>query len=227
MIKILDKQRCLLIFDEIQNLFSHGKYSGNYKTEDINYKTLWSKIIKEHHQSCVILISDEKPKEIAEIELNQHLVGILELKGLKEDEGKELLKEKQLKDENHWTKLINMYQGNPLWLNYITIMINEVCEGKVGELVGDNQLNLPDDLAIKINEIYQRLSEIEKQIISAIATSTSPITKSELQKKVSLSKSDIFNGIQSLIRRYLVVKIAEDETRYNVLEILREFIISQ
>ena len=26
--------------------------------------------------------------------------------------------------------------------------------------------------------------------------------------------SDIFNGIQSLIRRYLVVKIA-DETRYN------------
>ena len=126
LIEILDKQRCLLIFDEIQNLFSHGKYSGNYQTQNTKYQTLWAKIIKETHQSCVILISDKKPKEIAEIELNQPPVGILELKGLKEEEAKELLKEKKLTDENHWTTLINIYQGNLLWLDYIAIMIKYV-----------------------------------------------------------------------------------------------------
>jgi AAA+ ATPase superfamily predicted ATPase len=227
LIEILDKQKCLLIFDNIQNLFTSGKYSGHYQTQHIKYQTLWSKIIKQPHQSCVILISNEKPKEIAEIELNQHPVGILELKGLKEDEAKELLQEKKLTDENHWTELINMYQGNPLWLNNIALMINEVCEGKVGELVADNQLSLPDDLALKINEVYQRLSEIEKQILEAIASETSPITRAELQQKLSLSKNNIFNGIQSLIRRYLIVKIAQEPTKYNILDILREFIISQ
>ncbi len=61
----LRHSRCLVILDDLQNLFQSGELAGQYLTEHKDYGQFWQQIAKNHHQSCVILLSWEKPRELA------------------------------------------------------------------------------------------------------------------------------------------------------------------
>jgi len=49
--------RCLLILDDLQNLFASGQLSGEYLTDYQDYGTFFQQIARNNHHSCVILLS--------------------------------------------------------------------------------------------------------------------------------------------------------------------------
>jgi hypothetical protein len=82
----------------------------------------FKQIATSSHQSCLILLSWEKPREITALEAENLATRTLHLKGLGE-EAADILREKGLADEEKWSDLITLYQGHPSWLNIIAATI--------------------------------------------------------------------------------------------------------
>ncbi|TAG63055.1 MAG: AAA family ATPase, partial [Oscillatoriales cyanobacterium] len=55
LIKYLQKHRCLVVLDDIHNLFSSGELAGKYKPGYEEYRSLFKQIEKLSHQSCFLL----------------------------------------------------------------------------------------------------------------------------------------------------------------------------
>lgn len=227
--------RCLVILDDLQTIFQSGQLAGEYLTEYKEYGKLFKQIARNHHQSCVILLSWEKSRELATLEGENRPARTLHLKGL-ESGAEEILRERGLTDEEKWPELINLYQGHPTWLNIIASTIVELFDGKVSLFLGDSPQ--PDGGPIKIDsfdsplvpptpqtwgesaEIFlgdlepilesqlERLSELEQQVISCFRENEA-IALSQQPVNCELSQSELWSAMQSLVRRGLVEKISE------------------
>ena len=52
----------------MQTIFSSQQLAGNYKQGYENYGTFFKQIAESCHNSCIVLLSWEKPREIAALE---------------------------------------------------------------------------------------------------------------------------------------------------------------
>ncbi|TAG88067.1 MAG: ATP-binding protein, partial [Oscillatoriales cyanobacterium] len=120
--------RCLVILDDVQNIFSSSQLAGQYLTGYEDYGKFFKQIATSSHQSCLILLSWEKPREITALEALNRPARTLHLKGLGE-QAAEIIREKGLADEEKWSDLIAFYQGHPSWLNIIAATIWELFDG--------------------------------------------------------------------------------------------------
>jgi len=121
-IDYFNSSRCLLIIDDVDNIFQFGNLAGQYLTEYKDYSKFFQQIATSSHQSCLILISSAKPPDIETLEIQNKHTKTLHLQGLGKD-AKAILREKGLKDEDKWDELIRLYQGHPDWLNIIILTI--------------------------------------------------------------------------------------------------------
>ncbi|WP_308254284.1 NB-ARC domain-containing protein [Geminocystis sp. GBBB08] len=100
--------RCLVILDDLENLFKTEQLAGQYLSEYEDYGQFFEQIATKNHQSCLILISQEKSPDIDILENQNNYVKTLQLKGLGES-AKEIFQEKEFKYEEKWEELINLY----------------------------------------------------------------------------------------------------------------------
>ncbi|MEG4861762.1 ATP-binding protein [Microcoleus sp. K1-B6] len=70
----LRKNRCLIVLDDVQMLLGSGQLAGQYKTGYEDYQLFFKLIAEVCHQSCLILNSWEKPREIARLSKDNHPV---------------------------------------------------------------------------------------------------------------------------------------------------------
>ncbi|ULB46041.1 ATP-binding protein [Limnospira fusiformis KN01] len=201
--------RCLVILDDLHNLFKSGALAGEYLTDFKEYRTIFRKIAKNHHQSCVILLSWEKPRAIATLEAETHSTRTLHLKGLSAD-AEEILRSHQLTDSDKWPELINLYQGHPTWLNIIASTIVELFDGSVSLFLSHSEDIFLGDLEPILESQLERLSQLEQQVISGFRENQA-IALSEQPTNPELSPSELWSAIQSLVRRGLLEKISEGE----------------
>jgi transcriptional regulator with XRE-family HTH domain len=86
----LRQQRCLLILDNVETILSSGNQVGQYRSGYEGYGQLLRSLGEVLHQSCLLLTSREKPKEVALLEGEQLPVRSLVLEGLHPTEGRQL-----------------------------------------------------------------------------------------------------------------------------------------
>lgn len=220
LIKYLKKYRCLIILDNLQSLFVSGELSGQYQPEAQSYQSLFKTITDIPNQSCFLLISQEKPKEITQLEKERNLVYSLQLQGLDES-AREIFKNKGLQDEDRWLNLINLYQGHPQWLKWIADLIQDLANGNVTEIFPDNYILLTQEIQDCLNQVFSRLSDIEKQIVVTLAKLDKSVTITELKKLVDLSQIELINGVRSLLRRCLIETTEQPEVVYYINPLLR------
>jgi hypothetical protein len=137
---------------------------------------------------------------------------------------REILKEKGLAEEEKWEDLINLYRGNPLWLNLVARLSKDLLGGRVYDLIKYETLVLNQDLKDILHQQFNRLSELEKQVISVIANVDDLVSISKLLSTVQLSPSEVFNAMQSLGRRSLIEKIEGSETLFTLEPVVREYV---
>jgi hypothetical protein len=159
-------------------------------------------------------------------------VRLLQLTGLGEA-ATEILREKGLFDEEKWPELINIYQGNPLWLKLVAQTIKSLFAGKVSQYLSYESLFLSDELTPILQQHYQRLSESEKHAIAfgssaAIALlthQTEPVSITTILEDCQESKADLFKAIPSLVRRGLIsTNVRSDETVFAVIPVVKEYV---
>lgn len=225
-IEHLRKQRCLIIFDDVQHIFSNGQLAGSYETGYEDYGLFFKRLGELHHNSCLLLLSWEKPREIVAFEGEGKLVRSLQLNGLG-IAAREILKEKGLADENKWEELIHLYQGNPLWLKIVATPIKDLCGGRVCEFLKYDALFVSEDLKDIFDRQFSRLSDLEKQVMSRLASENEPVSISQLLNVMQIPPSELFKVMQSLGRRCLLEKKENGETVFKLPSVVKQYVKNQ
>ncbi len=220
LIKYLQKHRCLVVLDDVQNLFCSGESAGKYKPEYEEYRSLLKQIEKLSHQSCFLLIGWEQPREVTQFKNQNTPLRTLQLKGLDIAAGREILRDCGLAEIDNSEALIHRYEGNPLWLKSVANLIQELGIG-VTELLLDDTILLPEDLKDVLQQQCDRTSELEKQVMSLLARENQPVNLAKLLEKAQISSSDLLNALQSLSRRCLIEK---EGSLYTLPPVLKQYI---
>ncbi|MFB2921612.1 NB-ARC domain-containing protein [Aerosakkonema funiforme] len=227
LIEYLRKYRCLVILDDVHLLFSSGQLAGCYEAGYEDYSLLFRRLGELNHDSCFLLTSWEKPREIATLEGENQPVRSLQLHGLDLAYSAEILREKTLAKEEKWQDLINHYGGNPLWLKIVAAMVYDLFDGDVCEFLKYDTLLLSEDLKYILTQQFKRLSELEKNVISRLASENEPVYISNLLEYIQLQPSDLFNAIQSLRRRSFIEKEEGGGMVFTLQPVLRQYVKNQ
>ena len=220
----LRQYRCLIILDDIQMLFCEGQLAGYYQSGYENYQLFYKKIAEVCHQSCVILNSWENPREIEKIEFENRPVRTLILGSLSLA-AQDIFRDKNLSNPETWDILINTYQGNPLWLGMIATLIQELFNSRVIEFLYYDEPILCDSLQEQLKLHFQRLSPQEKTVITVLSNSPESLNLQSVLTQTKLSNSELLNTIQSLIRRFLVVREEKDNMTFFIVNpLLKEYV---
>ena len=217
----LTNKKCLIILDDLQNIFIPSQFAGKYQPEYQDYQTLFKMITETQHQSSVILMSQEQCPEMESLDEELYPIKSLELSGL---ENIDILKNTGLKDEDTWLNLMILYTGHPLFLKTITISIKKIFNGKVGEFLAENELVITQEMQSLFSQIFNKISPIEQQIILALSKCNQPVSRKDLKITLELSSTNFINGLESLQKRYLIHKIIEDNIFFHLSPIFREYV---
>ncbi|OKH32177.1 ATPase [[Phormidium ambiguum] IAM M-71] len=221
LIKYLQKHRCLVVLDDIHNLFSSGELAGKYKTGYEEYRFLFKNIETLSHQSCFLLIGWEQPREVTQIKNQNPAIYTLQITGLDIESAREILRDYGLGEIENYSNIISRYQGNPFWLKSVGNLFQELGEG-VTELLQDNTILLPEDLKGNLQQTFNRLCDREKQVLSVLANENDGISLAKLVENLKISPSDLVNVLRSLLRRCLIEQQANG---YILSDVLRQYIL--
>jgi len=212
LLKYLRPHRCLIILDDVQMLFSPGKLAGEYQPSLENYPLFFKRIAEIEHSSCFLLITAEQLQEFTQLKKGDRSVRSFLLGGLG-IAAKKILKQYELSDENQWEKLINLYQGNPLWLEMTAMMIQDLFAGNVADFLEYKSLIICDALKAAIQRQWQRLTPQEQAILIQFTALDTPVSLPQLGQKLNLADSDLLNGVKSLRRRLFLEHIQREKQR--------------
>jgi len=224
LINLAIKKKCLIVLDDLQEIFVGGQFAGRYQTQHKNYRQFFTTIAQIEHQSSVILISREQSPEMLSSSGNDlYPIKSLAVRGL---ESLEILENLGLKDREIWFNLIRLYEGNPVYLKDISELIENIFIGKVSEFLSEDGLILTELMHGQLGELFERLSSVEKAIALELSKSERPISRSQLRTQLSLSSTELINGLQSLQRRCLLKSIKQDRALFQISSIFREYLMT-
>ncbi|MBP0028175.1 NB-ARC domain-containing protein [Roseofilum sp. Guam] len=214
-INYLRSSRSLIILDDFQELFTPGELAGTYLPGQESYGKLLKEMGRSHHRSWFLLLSWEKPTEIATLEReNSHCLS-LQLGSLGAA-AREILSNHQLRDEELWEELIQRYGGNPSWLNIIASTIQDFFNGSC-----DRFLSYPNpflgDLEPILQDYYQRLSPSEMTVVQWLA-SHETLDIFHKPTDLALSDAEFLQAIHSLIKRGIIEKHTHDKVAQFILQ---------
>jgi GTP-binding protein EngB required for normal cell division len=204
-IQYFKRYHCLLVIDNLQLAFKKAELFGLYQETYQNFSTFFKLITELAHQSCIIVNSWEKLREIDQLENNKKPCKLLKLEG-SEEVAYKILKNQSISLEHlsEAKELINLYAGNPLWLNIIATTIKDLFDGQLSQLWQYQKFYLDRELKLILDQQLAFLSDHEKQVIWELAKQPQAMSLTNLFEMDGLSQEKIIEIIQSLKSRCLV-----------------------
>jgi hypothetical protein len=215
----LRTRRCLLVLDNIESIVQGGSQAGQYREGYEGYGRLFQRIGESRHQSCLLLTSREKPKEVALLEGETAAIRSYHLAGLPPADGRDILNDKGLQGSEHtWEALITHYGGNPLALKLVGQVIREVFGGEITAFLIEGEV-LFRDIRDVLEQQVTRLSALEEEIVYWLAIEREAIGLDSLQEDLvhSVSKGELQEALRSLRRRQLIETSADGSTLHPVI----------
>ncbi len=209
LLEYLESHRCLVVLDNAESILSSGSRAGVYREGYEGYGELLRRVGEATHQSCLVLTSREKPKDVAFLKGQAFPVRSLVLNGLKVEEGQEVLKVKGLTAaEEESTKLIELYAGNPLALKIVATTIQDVFDGHITEFLQQNTAVFGDIREI-LDQQFERSPDLEKTIMYWLAINREPISLLDLKEDIvsPIPPQKLLDSLESLLRRCLIDKV--------------------
>ena len=226
LLKYLQSSRCLLVLDDVESILQDNIYAGSYQEDCEGYGEIFTRVGKSLHQSCLILTGRELPEEVISMEGKTLLIRSLRLSGLEEEEAKKLLRAKGLAGtELEKRQLIELYRGHPLALKIIATSIKEIFDGEIFEFLRQ-EVVVFNEFRKLLDQQFERLVNLEKQVMQWLAINNQPVSLSELHKNLvpTVSKSQLLETLESLLRRSL---IEQNSARFMQQPIVMEYVTEQ
>ncbi len=213
-LQYLQSQRCLLMLDNMETVLQGGDAcgkdsvlrAGQYRQGYEEYGQLLKAIAQVPHQSCLLLTSREKPREL---DSSPYPVQVLELGGLNYAQGRKIFTQLGSFEgsDEEWQELIAFYNGNPLVLELAARHIQEVFFGNISDFLREGK-QVFEDLHDLLDWHFQRLSEQEREITYWFAINREAVSIADLRHDILTSSRQkcLPSTLQSLQRRLPVEK---------------------
>lgn len=201
----LRTRRVLLVFDNIESILepvSSGIYRPGYEF----YGQLIQQMATLDHQSHLVLTSRERPRGFARLEKDSPLVRSLQLDGLDDEAGHELLMQRGLAGiGQEETELITRYSGNPLALKLVADTVTEIFGGNIAEFLTEESLVF-DDVRDILNQQFARLTDLEQELLFWLAVEREIVPVSRLRKNLVARPAHrtLVEALRGLQRRSLI-----------------------
>ncbi|MEO0684885.1 MAG: NB-ARC domain-containing protein, partial [Cyanobacteria bacterium J06649_11] len=139
LMECLKNHRCLLILDNTETILcsdsqgNTGQCCPGYE----RYGQLLKRIGETNHNSCVLVTSREKIRDIVALEGEKAKVKSLQMGGLHTTEGRKLIEQrgKFIGTEEEWQTLIDYYGGNPLALKMLAAGTQDLFDGRIAPVL--------------------------------------------------------------------------------------------
>ena len=220
----LGNHRCLVVLDG-WNAVLPSSNVADYEA----YSKFLQWIGQPLHQSCCLLIGEQKPSEMAFLEGDK--VRSLQLGSLGEAT-KQIFVEKNLSDPEDWEILIDRYGGNPLVLKLISDTINSLFAGSVVQFLDQGTecgVIVPEIIKRLLRKQFQTLPELEYQVICSLANYRQPASLKNLgELNPDLRNSALIKALSSLKAKSLVEVVNQGEESYfTVQPVVMKYVIRE
>lgn len=222
--------RCLIVLDSFQEILATSELAGFYQEKYHDYNQFIKHLVEEDHQNCLLIISQEALADISLLQVDK--VNSFKLDNLGKAAEKIFL-EKKLSDRKCWQNLIDIYHGNPLALRLVAGTIEELFGGSVSKfLETETELDafIPTVFQRLFDRQFERLADLEKEIMFVLAFSHQPMTLEQLQKhfKPIMSSSSLLQVLNSLRRRsFLEVNYIKYKIGFSIQPMLSKHICKE
>ena len=227
MLRLLRARRCLLVLDNFDTILQAGAGRDAYMPGYEGYGELLRRAGESAHQSCLIVTSREKPKEISVLEGMRSQVRSISLDGLREADGRLILEEKGLSAQGPaMAELVEVYAGNPLALKLVSEPIREIFSGSIASFLAEGEIVF-GDIRDLLHQQFQRLSEQEREVLYWLAVAREGNSLHELHEGLLPPRPTgrLLEVLGSLRRRSLVDVVSM--TRFSMQPVIMEYVTEQ
>ena len=202
----LREARALLVMDNLEALLEEGEGTGRMRAGYEDYGRLLRQVAQTEHQSCLLLTSREKPRDLAPLEGSRTPVRSLRLEGLDAHASEQLLEERELVGNAPGReRLAEAYGGNPLALKIVAQTIVELFNGEIAPFLEQSEL-IFGGVRELLGEQFARMSADEQTVLLWLAILREPVSIEELLAMLAtpLSRARVMDAVVALRRRSLV-----------------------
>lgn len=229
-IDYLRQHRCLLVLDNFESVLEAANPSGAYRQGYEGYGKFLLRVGEANHNSCLLITTREKPKEIIRLEGRQGRPWSIrshQLSGMKQHEARPILEDEGVfGDEDTWEKFIDHYSGNPFAMKLVSASIRELFGGNIQWFLDEGEAVF-GDIQDLLEQQFRRLSEQERRIIYWLAIENEPVDIRVLKEDIvpAISMRALQEALELLRRRSMIEIIAQDTVSYfTLLPIIHEYI---
>jgi len=202
----LQAHRCLLVLDNLETLLQSGDREGNYLPGYEGYGRLIGRLAEAGHQSCLLLTSREKPKEIEPMEGTRSPVRSLRLVGMDEQTAQALLADKELHGTPAaWQRLVASYAGNPLALKIVAQSVLDLYGGDLDRFLEEGELVF-NGIRPVLRQQVGRLTPLEHLLLTWLAVLREWTTLDTLLQVLHprVLRTQLLEALEALLRRSLL-----------------------
>ena len=202
----LQARRCLLVLDNLETVLVSGDPEGNYLPGYEGYGWLIERLAESAHQSCVLVTSREKPREIEPLEGARRPVRSLRLVGMDEQTARVLLADKGLSGTPAaWQRLVAGYGGNPLALKIVAQVVSDLFGGDLDRFLREGELVF-NGVRPVLRQQVGRLSALEHLLLTwlAVLREWTPLDTLAQVLHPRVRRAQLLEALEALSRRSLL-----------------------
>ncbi|MGB7440066.1 MAG: NB-ARC domain-containing protein [Coleofasciculaceae cyanobacterium] len=225
----LQISRCLLVLDNAESILCSNERAGTYRQGYEGYGQLFSCIAESPHQSCLVLTTREKPREISYQEGEHFPIHSFQLSGLSAENVQEIFREKGFTvSTEQGQALVEQYAGNPLALKIVATTIQELFDGDITEFLEQGTV-IFGDIYNLLDQQFNRLSPVEKQTMFWLAINREWVSLSELRVDIlpAVSVRSLLEALESLQLRSLIEKATPTLTQKSSVSFTQQPVIME
>lgn len=215
----LDRQRCLLVLDNLESILQGEGRGGYYRPGYEAYGQLFRCLVEGNHQSCLLLTSRERPQDFTHLEEDTPTVRFLTLAGLPSDAGQAKLKARGVVGApQDLAALVQQYSGNPLALKLVAETVQSLFAGDIAAFL-QAQTFVFDDIRDVLDQQFARLTPLERELMVWLAIVREPVSYTTLRNLLAHPPAPrvVLEAVRSLQRRLLLETYEEGFGLQNVV----------
>src|SRR5258708_6629812 len=223
----LQASHCLLVLDNLETLLAIGDREGGYLPDYEGYGRLIGRLAESAHQSCVLLTSRERPREIEALEGTRSPVRSLRLQGVEEQTARVLLSDKGLDGTPAAGQcLVVAYSGNPLALKIVAQAISDLFDGDLDRFLQEGEL-IFNGVRPLLRQQVGRLSPLEHLLLTSLAvmpewTQLDALVQVRPPRAV---RAQVLEALEALARRSLLER--GQQASFSLQSVVMEYLTDE
>ena len=218
LLSYLRQQRCLVVLDNLEHVLPPSPMGDPINGLPVDYAALLHGLATGEHQSCLVVISQQRPTTFSRWEEHTPAIRSLHLQGLSETASLQLLSVNGLSGPACLT-LARRYAGCPLALLVAAEAIQELFAGNTESFL-NIKIWISADLYTQINQQFVALGVAEQTLLLWLALAQTPLTFDALCARLVMSphKRVYLDACRTLLHRSLIETHTEGFSLPNVLQ---------